>query len=500
MSWRRDVTVTAPERLVAPTFLTHPPIEHTIGDMVADFSASLGFVPDPEQRLALRIMYAQTGPGAMYDTMSPRWSCMEFGIIAPRQNLKSGLFKMAVLADLFLLGANQVTWSAHLFKTSRAAFLDVKQIVESNASLSKYVQAINTGAGNETVVLTSGARLQFITRSKTGGRGLTGEKVILDEALMLTDEQMAALMPTLSAIPNPMLCYGSSPGLPGESHELRRVRDRGRRGDLTLGYLEWSSRAKCASDKCKHESGTPGCIADDEDEWAKVNTALDRRISREYVRNERNALKPATFLRERMGVWPEDASGSVIPAPRWAACATTGTIEGPVAVFVDVHLDRSRSTISVCGADVQGIPQVELVRFDDAGTANVTEKVEQMFADHDVLAGGARSAGPVASLLPELREVFEAASVDFATVGSGEIAAMCGGFYDAVMTGALRHRSDVRLTDALKAGKKHRVVDGWSWERVNVDVDASPLVAVTGAHALFARSGGAVYDPLDNLW
>ena len=252
MSCRRGVTATKVDQLVSPTFLTHPPFDHTIGDMVADFSASLGFVPDPEQRLALQIMYAQTGPGAMYDTMAPRWSCMEFGIVAPRQNLKSGLFKMAVLADLFLLGAKQVTWSAHLFKTSRSAFIDIQQIIEDAPSLSKYVRAITSGAGNEGVVLTSGARLQFLTRSKTGGRGLTGEKVILDEALMLTDEQMAALMPTLSAIPNPMLCYGSSPGLPGESDELRRLRDRGRAGDPTLGYMEWTSQAKCGQLTCRH--------------------------------------------------------------------------------------------------------------------------------------------------------------------------------------------------------------------------------------------------------
>ncbi len=494
------MSIAQDERLVAPTFLTHPPFDHTIGDLVADFSASLGFVPDPEQRLALRVMYAQTGPEATYRTMAPRWSAMEFGIVAPRQNLKSGLFKMAVLADLFLLEAEMVTWSAHLFKTSRSAFIDIKQIIEANAGLSKYVKAITEGAGNEGVVLMSGARLQFMTRSKSGGRGLTGEKVILDEALMLTDEQMAALMPTLSAVPNPMLCYGSSPGLPGESDELRRVRDRGRAGDPTLGYLEWSSQAKCADAKCDHSPGTAGCIGDDEDEWAKVNTALDRRISREYVRNERAALKPSTFLRERLGVWPEIGDGQVVPAARWAANATTGAIDGAVALFVDVQLDRNRSVIAVCGADGEGVPQVELVRFADTGTSHVTEKIEQMLAEHDVTAGGARSAGPVASLLPELREVFATANVPFVTVGSGEMAGMCGGWFDAVMTGQIRHRDDDRLNKALTAARRHRMVDAWSWERVNVDVDAAPLVAATGAHALFLRTRGDMYDVLDSIY
>jgi hypothetical protein len=265
--------------------------------------------------------------------------------------------------------------------------------------------------------------------------------------------------------------------------------------------MEWSSTASCASKRCDHAPGTDGCIGDDEDEWAKVNTALDRRISREYVRNERNALKPATFLRERLGVWPEFGDGAVVPAARWSANASTGVIAGPVCVFVDVRLDRSRSVIAVCGADESGVAQVELVRFDDAGTANVAEKVELMLAEHDVLAGGARSAGPVASLLPELRETFEAASLPFVTVGSGEFAGMCGQFFDAVMTGTMRHRDDDRLNGALSAAKQHRVVDAWSWERTQVDVDAAPLVAVTGAYSLFVQhSRTAEYDPLANLW
>jgi hypothetical protein len=499
MSWRLAVSIALPERLVAPTFLTHPPFEHSIGDLVADFSASLGFVPDPEQRLALQVMYSQTGPGATYSTMSPRWSAMEFAVVAPRQNLKSGLFKMAMLADLFLLECTRVTWSAHLFKTSRAAFVDIQQIIEANPGLSKYVKRVTEGAGNEGVDLMSGARLQFMTRSKTGGRGLTGEKVILDEALMLTDEQMAALMPTMSAIPNPMLCYGSSPGLPGESLELRRIRNRGREGDSTLGYLEWTSLAKCADgDKCRHEVGTEGCIADDEDEWAKVNPALDRRISREYVRGERRSLRPDTFMRERMGVWPAEADSEAIPEKRWVACAGDGEIVGPVSVFVDVTLDRSESVVWVCGANGDGLAQIECA---DArrGTDWTSERVAELIERHEVVAVGARSAGPVASMLPDLRGVCDDAQVDFVKVGSGEFAGMCGAFYDAVMTGTLRHRNDSRLNRAVSAAKRHRQVDTWTWERTLVDVDAAPLVAATGAFALFAQNS-TPYDPLSNLW
>jgi hypothetical protein len=118
-----------------------------------------------------------------------------------------------------------------------------------------------------------------------------------------------------------------------------------------------------------------------------------------------------------------------------------------------------------------------------------------------VLAVGARSSGPVASLLPELRGVCDDGQVPFFKVGSGEFSGMCGGFYDAVMNAQVKHLGDERLTTAMVAARKHQVLDAWQWERTRVDTDAAPLVAVTGAHALFLQHRGVTeYDPLSNLW
>ncbi|MFW5415040.1 hypothetical protein J0910_00005, partial [Nocardiopsis sp. CNT-189] len=43
-----------------------------------------------------------------------------------------------------------------------------------------------------------------------GGRGLTADRVILDEAYNLSDDHMAALLPTMSARPNPQIVYTTS--------------------------------------------------------------------------------------------------------------------------------------------------------------------------------------------------------------------------------------------------------------------------------------------------
>jgi hypothetical protein len=45
-----------------------------------------------------------------------------------------------------------------------------------------------------------------MARSKGAGRGFTGHKIILDEAYALDDKHMAALFPTLTAVPDPQVC------------------------------------------------------------------------------------------------------------------------------------------------------------------------------------------------------------------------------------------------------------------------------------------------------
>lgn len=484
--------------IVAPAFHWVPPHVSTGGAEASDLAALSGFVPDAEQRLILDAVYAETTPGTNFQ--SGRWSALEVAVVAARQNVKTSSLLMCALADLFLYDARLVIWTAHLFSTAAEAFLDFKHLIEGNAHLSRKVKRITEAAGNQGVELMNGARIKFLARSKASGRGMSGDAVFFDEAYALTAAELGALIPTLSARPNPSVRYGSSAGRM-ESEVLRGIRDRGRGGDdPSLVYLEWCSTAECESASCQHTPGYPGCVLDDPSEWQKANPAMGRRIEVDYIANERRALSPSEFARERLGWWDEPRGGNVIPMSKWAPLgASQGAIDGPVAVFVDVALDRTQSVVGVCGA-ADGVPQIEVAAA-AGGTDWVVEKVAAMIERHDVLVVGARSAGPVASLLPELRGVCEDASVDFVKVGSTDFGGMCGGFYDAAMTGSLRHLSDPRIDAALASARKHQVLDAWSWERTKVDVDAAPLVAATGAHALFLqRSRVTESDPLQNIW
>ena len=282
--------------LAEPAFCHIPPYDRTDGDLVAELARAAGLPPDPAQRLALDAIFAQK---------DGRSAAFEIALISSRQNIKTATFKMAALGWLFITDERLVVWSAHEFPTAAEAFRDLDDLVTGCDYLRRRVRNIYRGNGDESIELMSGARLIFKTRTKGGGRGLSGRKVILDEGFALRPMHMGALLPTLSAQPDPQVLYGSSAGL-AESDVLRGVRDRGRAGtDPRLAWIEFCapppSEVCAAGDGCTHALGTPGCGCDEPELWQAANPALGRRITPEYIAAERRALPPSEFGRERMG-------------------------------------------------------------------------------------------------------------------------------------------------------------------------------------------------------
>ena len=171
----------------------------------------------------------------------PKWSAFEVGLVTPRQNGKNGILEARELAGLFLFGERLILHSAHEFKTAQEAFRRVMFLVENNDDLRKRVARVRTSHGEEGIELRDGARLRFIARSTGSGRGFSADCVILDESYALSSEAMGALLPTLSALPNPQVWYTSSAGK-RDSTQLMMIRDRGRAGgDPGLAYFEWSA-------------------------------------------------------------------------------------------------------------------------------------------------------------------------------------------------------------------------------------------------------------------
>jgi phage terminase large subunit-like protein len=240
-----------------------------------------------------------------------KWAAFEVGLIVSRQNGKGTCLEARELAGLFLFGEELILHSAHEFKTAADAFRRIAALIQDNRQFSRHVKRIRTANGSEMIELKSGQRLRFVARSAGSGRGFSADAVILDEAYELGDKEMEALLPTLSARPNPQVWYASTAGNP-DSVQLGRIRDRGLKGgDPSLAFFEWSAE----------ETDDPA----DPVTWAKANPGLGIRISGEYVRREQASLSPDGFARERLSIGDYPVEGadnwSTIGRDAWEACA-----------------------------------------------------------------------------------------------------------------------------------------------------------------------------------
>ena len=305
-------TLDAPPALLLgdqrPRLCSVPPSVASEGERAADLAEAAGLHLDDWERWVL-----EQGLGRQADD---QWAAFEKALIVSRQNGKGAILEALELAALFLddFGAELILHSAHEFKTASEAFRRIQGRIENHPSFRRRVRQVYLQRGAESIELRNGKRLRFIARSSGSGRGFSADLVILDEAYELGDAAMAALLPTLSARPNPQIWYTSTAGLP-TSTQLGLVRSRGIRGDdPSLAFMEWSA------DRDDYDPADPAC-------WAQANPGMPERIRPEHIAKERAALAPAEFARERLSIGDYPADGGAwetISADAWEACAAPG--------------------------------------------------------------------------------------------------------------------------------------------------------------------------------
>lgn len=454
--------------LIRPAFLWTPPYVTTAAEDVVGLAEALGYELDAEQVQALEVLLGETESGD--------WAAFEACVICSRQNLKTFLLQLIVLTHLFVWETPLVIWSAHEFATTLEAFRWFVSVIESKDWLLARVRSITRANGKELIELHNGCRLVFRARTKSGGRGLTGNVVVLDEAFALTADIMGSLLPTLSAVPNPQVLYGSSAGR-AESDVLRSVRDRGRSGvDESLAYIEWCCTRRCDSERCDHRVGSPGCRLDDESAWADANPAIGRRISVDYIRKERRALPPSEFARERLGWWDEPGGAlEGLPVEVWTGLRDSAShiVGAPVFAAVIAH-DLTWACVAVAAHRSDKLPHLEVIDYRPA-TGWVADRCRGLLADFAGSTLVVESGGPRSSLLDDLDDL----GVAYTQAAAKDLVEGCGQIEDRVRRGSVRHIGQPELDIAVAVAKKRVVGDAWTWARRASNADVSPIVAVT---------------------
>jgi hypothetical protein len=408
-----------------------------------------------------------------------KWAAYEVGIDVPRQNGKGSILEVRELAGLFIFEEERLLiHSAHEQATSSEHFRRLLTLIESNPDLDRKVLRAPRGKGAEAIELRDGSRIMFKTRTGGGARGLTGDLVVLDEAMILPDAMIAAIVPVMAARSiegNPQLWYTGS-AVDQQKHEhgvtFARLRARGMKGAPRVAWFEWSVPGD-------DPDQVPDAIREDPNAWAQANPGMGIRIAAEHIANEcGGALGPREFAVERLGVgdWPSvDGTAGVLSLEKWMGLEDPMSAPlDPVCFAVDVTPDRQRAAIGIAGLRADGKRHIE-IDWHRGGTGWVAARIDHLVKTHKPLAVVLDAAGPAASMLPALADL----EIEVTVVNAKEHAQACGMFFDAYDQGMLRHLGDPPLMAAVKGAVTRPLGEAWAWSRKSSTVDISPLVAVT---------------------
>lgn len=478
--------MTVATEFLQPTWMTVPDWDYTLGPEVGELCSAVGFAPDGPQQLILDATFAiKDGAPAAFEVV----------IIGPRQNLKTGALKQIDLGFTFLLQMPLVVWSAHEVSTSTQSFRDLVELIETHDFLSRQVKRLYRPEGRERIELHGGGEVRFKARTRSGGRGLTGDKTILDEGFALRSSHLGALLPIMLTKRHGQVIYASSAGM-ADSATLRSLRDRGRRGDKRLAYFEYGDTRPnegCALVDCDHAVSREGCALDDRARWWNILPALGGRITEESVADLRRSMPPDEFAREVMGWWDDPGTADALfNLSTWAARQDpTTTPSKRMSLAVHVTPDRAWASVGVASQRADGRMHVELLAH-ERGTAWLLPFVKERLAKRRFSAVAIASGMAAGTLTSELE-----ALPGFMPLNGTEVRRACAGLFDLVEAdGKLAVRPHPDLDSSIEQTRKSSPSKEWVFA-AKPGVDLSPSYAIAlAAHA--ARTAPS-YDVLDSI-
>jgi len=451
---------------------TPPGSDYAFADEAVAWCAFVGMELDDWQQYLLREMLAER-PARPEDGETPgfRWAARTAAMVISRQN-----------------GKGKVTHTAHEVATADKHFARMRHLCGSHRELRRRLLPISPrtgesksfsfGNGEAAIELAEDPSvdlpptIEFRTRTGRLGRGFSGDLLVFDEATFVSAAQANALVPTMSAKPNPQLIYAGSAVDAREHPEgetLTRVRNRALAGgEPSLFYAEWSAEG---SDPDKVD-------VHDEQAIAQANPALGYRLTWPSIEGERPDLTRRGFAVERMSVgdWPvvHTAEAGVLDYDRWQTLAVPATepLTDPVCIGVDSNPLRTMTTIAVAGWTPSRRLVVEVVER-RSGTTWVVDRLLELVARWDPCAIVLDAKGSTAALLPKIRK----ANLDPAVTTYLELVEACSGWVDKLNDGVLGHRGDPRLDDAVRTAQRRGASDQMLFARAKGGEDIAPLMA-----------------------
>lgn len=428
-------------------------------------------------------------------------------VLVARQNGKSTLAQVLALFFLYIRGVSLVIGTAQNLDIAEEVWQGAVDIAGEVPELNEEIKRVVQVNGKKALELYGGYRYKVQAANRRGGRGLSGDLIILDELREhQTWEAWSAVAKTTMARPDAQvwalsnagdltsvvlrhlrylghLALGNpdglelSPGMPAEEGEQQ--------GDESLGIFEWSA--------------APGSELDDMEAAAAANPSLGYSITERAVRSAMATDPEWVYRTEVLCQWEETAVEGPFPTGAWEAGQDVNSSiaeDSELAWCLDVSADRTQAHLAVAGYREDGNVHVEIV----ASRAGLGW-IENWFKSRVQEEGASfrwtaqRRGAPVSSLIDDLAALEGLEYVDWSGPNLGNGASLLWDLVDACLP-----KEDEKLEPDETPPKKlyhlpQPVLDlaaGYAatkaggdgpilWDRMKSPVDAAPIVAITGA-------------------
>ena len=285
-----------------------------------------------------------------------KYTVTSAGLALPRQNGKNICLEAREFYGM-VIGGEKILHTAHQVRTSKKSFRRIERMFtdKRHPEIIEMVKKIRYTNGEECIELTNGGSIEFSARSRQAARGFDGiSLVVYDEAQELTDDQVEALMATLSASATGtrQIIYTGTPpypGCPGEVFRRRRMICTVDPGPFDAWH-EWSVAAASVDDINVQDTSL----------WYMTNPALGIRLSEDFTSEELRTMSKDGFARERLGWWSpvlEQVTEYAIPEKLWDSCRSSVEQTGGKVAY-GVKFSPDGSEVCLCGAVIPktGVP------------------------------------------------------------------------------------------------------------------------------------------------
>lgn len=428
-----------------------------------------GLAPYPWQKAIIRRWLARTEDG--------KWANPTCGLIIPRQNGKTWLFRARILVGMIFLGEHIIYTAHQLGTVDEIKRLVLRFFYDAEPEIRDLLtpEFDREPKSFDYVELRNGGRCIFRVRTRSAGLGLTNDCLLWDEDQECSDAQEEALLPTLSAAPtgNPQNIMAGTPPTAGSTGTVfLRARTRLLQGKSDICWQEWSVEN----------------ITDehDEDAWYATNPSLGYSLQYSAVQAESSAFSQDSFNRMRLGWIPGIDAKRAFTDDEWNCLAVKEVKlpEEPDLVYsVKFAPDRSMVTLAV-GVVMGDKIHVEVI--DRKRLSNGIAWLEAWLLGrwrkaNMIIIDGAAGQG---LLVEDLVRSDKRITKRILTPNVKEAGSAYASFYQAIQDGTLTHFNQPVLNSAIRTCKKRDIgKDGmFGYAPLSSTMSVDPVEAVAFAY------------------